>query len=100
MPPTFWYEVADALWVAVRRQRITAEASREALGILRDFLFEEGEPEPAACLDLALRQEVSVYDAAYLQMAMSSGSPLWTADRLLSETSRRMGLETEPHERA
>ncbi|NPV80509.1 MAG: type II toxin-antitoxin system VapC family toxin [Firmicutes bacterium] len=99
VPPTFWYEVANALWVATRRQRITPEVAGEALSVLRDFLFEEWAPDPAACLGMALEQEISVYDAAYLQIATDTRSLLWTVDRLLLQASRRLGLRTEPLER-
>jgi len=49
VPPTFWYEVANALWVATRRQRIAPGVAAETLSALRDFGCEEWEPDPAAC---------------------------------------------------
>lgn len=96
VPPTFWYEVANVLWVATRRQRMTAQVAKEALATLRDFLFEEWEPDPDACLDMALAQQISVYDAAYLVIAMDTHSSLWTTDRALFDTGKLLGLRTEP----
>lgn len=96
VPPTFWYEVANALRVATRRERISPDIAGEALGVLRDFLFEEWNPDPAECLNTALQHEISVYDAAYLQIAMKTGSPLWTVDRLLVLASKRLSIRTEP----
>lgn len=96
VPPIFWCEVANALWVAVHRQRMPSGIAEEALGVLLDFLFEECDLDMMDCLGTALRQDVSAYDAAYLQVAMDSGSALWTTDRRLATVSERLGIETEP----
>jgi predicted nucleic acid-binding protein len=95
-PPIFWCEVANALWVAVHRQRIPSGIAEEALGVLLDFLFEERDLDILDCLGTAMRQDVSAYDAAYLQVAMDTGSALWTTDRRLAAVSERLGMETEP----
>jgi predicted nucleic acid-binding protein len=34
VPPIFWCEVANALWVAVHRWRIPSDVAEEALGVL------------------------------------------------------------------
>ncbi|HHY99285.1 MAG TPA: type II toxin-antitoxin system VapC family toxin [Firmicutes bacterium] len=94
--PTFWYEVVNALWVAARRQRISPGIAGEALSVLRDFLFEELNPDPVECLNTALQHEISVYDAVYLQIAMKTGSPLWTVDRLLVRASEQLSIRAEP----
>lgn len=96
VPSTFWYEVANALWVAVRRQRLSQEVAEQALGVLRDFFFEEVGPDPGACLNTALQHEISAYDAAYLQVAVDTGSPLWTVDRALIRAGGRLNVPTEP----
>ena len=89
VPSTFWYEVANVLWVAIRREKISPDIAREALGVLRDLLFEEWDLDPAESLNTALQHEISAYDAAYLQIAMKTGSPLWTVDRLPVRASER-----------
>jgi predicted nucleic acid-binding protein len=100
VPPIFWYEVANALWVAVRRQRIPSGIAEEALGVLLDFLFEESDLDILDCLSTALQQDVSAYDAAYLQVARGAGSLLWTTDRRLAMAGEQLGIETEPHKPA
>lgn len=99
VPPVFWYEVANALWVAVHRQRIPSGIAEEALGVLLDFLFEEWDLDILDCLGTALQKGVSAYDAAYLQVAMDTGSALWTTDRRLAAVSEQLGIETEPRRR-
>ncbi|MEQ8692364.1 MAG: type II toxin-antitoxin system VapC family toxin [Pseudomonadales bacterium] len=42
-----------------------------------------------AQFELALRQKISAYDAAYLQLAVSLNAPLATYDRTLAEAARK-----------
>lgn len=42
-----------------------------------------------AQFELALRQKISAYDAAYLQLAASLNAPLATYDRTLAEAARK-----------
>ena len=100
VPPIFWYEVANALWVAVHRQRIPSDVAEEALGVLLDFLFEEWDLDATDCLCTALRQDVCAYDAAYLQVAVDTGSALWTTDRRLAMAGEQLGIETGFHKPA
>lgn len=96
VPPTFWYEVANVLWVGVRRQRLERGNAAGVLKTLAAFGFQEWAPDPGLCLALAIDKGIAVYDAAYLQLAMDSRSRLWTLDRLLSRVAATTGVETEP----
>lgn len=96
VPPTFWYEVANVLWVGVRRQRLERGDAAGILKALAAFGFQEWAPDPGLCLALAIDKGVAVYDAAYVQLAMESRSRLWTLDRLLSRVAATTGVETEP----
>lgn len=42
VPPAVWSEVANALWVAVRRLRLERDAAVDALKCLVEFGFEAG----------------------------------------------------------
>ncbi len=66
MPPNYWYEVANTLWVAVRRERITRAAATEMLDSLLEFHLIVWPVEPAVCLDLSFQLGLAVYDSAYL----------------------------------
>jgi len=37
VPPTFWYEVTNVLWVAVRCKRLNRQNPTKALELLIDF---------------------------------------------------------------
>lgn len=96
VPPTFWYEVGNVLWVATRRNRLDRAAGLDALEALHAFAFETWEVEPRRCLELALGEGLSVYDAAYLQLALVAGCALWTLDRCLADAARAKGVPVEP----
>lgn len=86
--PSLWrLEVANVLELGVRRGRIDA-AFRDAT--LADFEFlpiqSDSETERHAwqsTLRLAERHRLTVYDAAYLELAMRRGLPLASLDREL-----------------
>ncbi len=96
VPPTFWYEVGNVLWVATRRNRLDRAAGMDAFEALQAFAFETWEVDPRSCLDLALGEGLSVYDAAYLQLAPVAGCALWTLDCPLAEATRTKGVPVEP----
>ncbi|WP_324667890.1 type II toxin-antitoxin system VapC family toxin [Geochorda subterranea] len=96
VPPTFWYEVGNVLWVATRRSRIDRAVALDALEALQAFAFETWEVEPRSCLEMALGEGLSVYDAAYLQLATVAGGALWTLDRSLAYAAHAKGLRVEP----
>ncbi len=95
-PPTFWYEVANALWVAVRRERLSYDGAQRALDALRNFVFESHDADAAACLSLATEYRLAVYDAAYIVLAMDSTAPLWTLDGQMAVSARNMGIRVGP----
>ena len=89
LAPSLWiYEVINALWVARRRGRIDGMQSGLALGLLQDVGVRMVDPEPEDCLELAVRLEISGYDAAYIALAEAVGAELWTGDRRLFEKAR------------
>ncbi|MBX6377532.1 MAG: type II toxin-antitoxin system VapC family toxin [Clostridia bacterium] len=96
VPPTFWYEVGNVLWVATRRSRLDRAAAIDAFEALQAFALETWEVDARSCLELALNEGLSVYDTAYLQLALLAGSALWTLDRYLADAARAKGVPVEP----
>jgi predicted nucleic acid-binding protein len=97
--PAIWHlEVANALLVAERRDRIGAG---QAEGKLADLVAmgieaEEGAAVPGEILALARKHCLSSYDAAYLNLAMKLGAELGTLDHALAEAARAEGLAASP----
>lgn len=95
--PTLWYfEVANVLCVAARRGRTTPARVAEFMAQLEGLAIAMDEASPAGLLrrvfDLANRERLSGYDAAYLELAMRLGIPLATKDAALAAAGRRVGV--------
>jgi predicted nucleic acid-binding protein len=95
--PALWrLEVANSLTIAVRRGRIDAEFRRAALDdlALLDITTDNQTDTHAwaETLQLADRFRLTLYDAAYLELAHRRGVPLATLDEDLSAAALALGL--------
>jgi predicted nucleic acid-binding protein len=96
--PSLWaFEVANSLTVAVRQKRIAAGDRNDSLADLAGLPIEaDRESEVQAWRDatqLADRHRLSVYDAAYLELALRRNLPLATLDADLSRAAAAEGVE-------
>jgi predicted nucleic acid-binding protein len=93
--PSLWlYEVANALTVASRRGRMSAEMATDMARLLVSLPIDLAEPvrdltEP---IHLATQHNLSAYDAAYLHLAITSELPLATLDDRLATAARAAGV--------
>ncbi len=81
-------EVANSLWKAIKRKRITQEYAREALQMLNDLKIELENANwlrTSEALTIACNLDLTVYDAAYLFLAKETEACLITADNKLYE---------------
>ena len=97
--PAIWkLEVANGLTVAVRRGRIDAEFRRAALADLAvlDIITDPhtGHYAWRMTLNLADRFRLTVYDAAYLELAERRKLPLASLDDALCAAAAALGLDT------
>ena len=95
--PSLWpLEVANAVLVGERRRRSTEAQAAAWLGILGSLAIEvDGETTSHAWSStpaLARSQNLSAYDAAYLELAMRRGLPLATLDDKLRAAARAVGV--------
>ncbi len=92
VPTLFWYEIRNALVMAERRKRINATQTTAFLTDLGLLPFSVDDlPREASVLDLARRRALSVYDAAYLELALRKAIPLATLDQKLINAAKREG---------
>jgi predicted nucleic acid-binding protein len=95
--PSLWrLEIANSLTVAVRRGRIDHEFRRVALTDLGDLdIIVDAQTDSRAwnaTLELADRFVLTVYDAAYVELAQRRALPLATLDRDLQRAGDQLGL--------
>ena len=88
VPGIWWYELRNALVVNERRGRLDAAHTRSTLADLRELPIEiDHEHNEAVLLDLSRQNNLSVYDAAYLEVARRRALPLASLDRRLCEAA-------------
>lgn len=99
--PGLWrLELGNALTQAERRNRIAAAQIAAYLDLLdRLPIVTDAETESRALreiLTLARTENLTTYDAAYLELAMRRNVELATRDRALIQAARDIGVETLP----
>ena len=95
--PAIWpFEVANVLLVAERRQRLGESDSIRFLSLLLQLpiLVERAWPERMMkdWLALGRANNLSSYDAAYLELAMRSGLPIATQDKQIVAAAKRIDV--------
>lgn len=94
VPTMFWFELRNALVMGERRGRITAEQTRAFLADLALLPFEvDDEPDEAGVMELARRFRLTVYDAAYLEVARRRRLALATIDEAIVRAAQGAGVE-------
>lgn len=88
VPPIFRYEIRNILLMAKRRKRIDGRQLQQLLAELADLALVEDEAcNDADMFDLADRLALTIYDAAYLEVAKRHRAPLATFDTDLAEAA-------------
>ena len=92
-PDLLWHEIRNLLLTAARRQRIAGEDIVALLYRLADTPLKNAGPgDGVAIVRLALRHQLSAYDAAYLALAVRQNLPLATTDARLVAAARAEGV--------
>lgn len=97
MAPSLWpLEVLNALIMAERRKRVDAAQRQRLTGFLRDLPITLDDDTAAqswtATIQLAERHRLTVYDAAYLELAQRRGLPLASLDQELRAAAEVTGV--------
>lgn len=99
--PALWpLEVANALIVLVRRRKLVEDERQHALRWLRGLRVRVDQEMSALAFsrlsELAAVHQLSVYDAAYLELAQRRSLMLGCADGPLRTAARRAGIVLWP----
>jgi predicted nucleic acid-binding protein len=98
--PSIWpLEIANALLVAERRKRIAlaqvAALLQRIAGLPISIMPVDAARAFEQILSVARQQELSEYDASYLELALRQGLPLATLDVALRRSARATGVPLE-----
>lgn len=93
VPGIWWYEVRNILLVNERRGRITLADSVQFLQSLRKLRISlVHELNEAMVLELSRKLNLTVYDSAYLALAITNQVPLATLDKALRSAAESVGV--------
>jgi predicted nucleic acid-binding protein len=93
--PALWQlELANVLRIACKRGVLDAQAAHEVIEQLAalPITIDRDTPGPAATFSLALRYDLTSYDATYLELALRLQLPIATQDTALMEAARAAGV--------
>jgi len=92
--PRLWaYEIRNSVLMGIRRGRITKPDSEQFLLSLNELNVRLSEPASYDdVFSLAQKHGLTVYDAAYLDIAMQEGLPLASLDRQLIRAAETVGV--------
>ena len=94
VPSIWWYEIRNALLMAERKKRLGAVDVDLAWNRLQMMRVEiDPAPDSQRSLELARRHALTIYDAAYLELAGRLKLPLATGDGALDRAAKAERLE-------
>ncbi len=93
VPQIWWYELRNALLMNERRGRIAPQQLANMLTDIAALSIEvDGGHDETAMFAFARRHSLTVYDAAYLEVAFRRNLPLATFDRRLARAAETEGV--------
>lgn len=99
--PAHWrLDVCNSLWVAERRRRLDATGVAQAVALFTQLPVlvdsETNQRASGETLALARQHGLSVYDAAYLELALRRGAALASFDSPLRAVAKKLAVRVLP----
>lgn len=92
-PALWWFEVRNLLIINERRGRLTEVQTSMALDLLLRLNIEmDNSPDEAVILAFARKHRLTVYDAAYLELAVRRALAIATLDTDLISAAQAEGI--------
>jgi len=93
VPTVFWFELRNALVMGERRRRNSPEQTAEFLADLSLLDIQlDASPRESVVLEIARQQNLTVYDAAYLELAQRKSLPIATLDAALIQAATKLRI--------
>jgi predicted nucleic acid-binding protein len=94
VPAVWWFEIRNLLIVSELRGRLDRTATSKALDIISVYpIVRDQSPDEAALLNLARIHGLTVYDAAYLELAIRAKMSIATLDKKLAAAATAEKVE-------
>jgi predicted nucleic acid-binding protein len=93
VPLQWWFEVRNICLLGERRGRVTEAQTEEFVRELSRLAIDfDSLPDQGTVMAAARRHQLTVYDAAYLELAQREGIALATLDKKLAIAARTEGV--------
>jgi predicted nucleic acid-binding protein len=93
-PALFWFELRNVFLVGERKGRISETDTARFLALVARLPIKpDYEPNEAMIFQLARTHKLSIYDAAYLELAQRHGLPIATLDNAIVKAARAEKIE-------
>lgn len=93
VPRLFWYEIRGVIIKGVRRGRTTIERGEEQMHLLRSVVDKTAvDPSDHTVFDVAMRGQLTGYDAVYAALALNEPAEIATMDRGLKSAAGALGF--------
>ncbi len=91
------YEVANVMYIGLKRQRCTSSDMATWFRILATFPIEVQPIQMNSLMSdlvhMAVRHQLTVYDASYLELAWRTGLPIASLDHRINEEAMKLGID-------
>ena len=93
-PPLLQLEYTNVMRTACKRQKMIAAQAHQIVAMLAELPIDidNASLHPSQVLDLALRYDLTSYDAVYLDLALRRGVPIATRDQALANAALVAGV--------
>jgi predicted nucleic acid-binding protein len=91
VPSLHYWEIGNVLRTYVRRAELSPKAAEEVYQLHLEAPLQQAEPKREGVLARALEYEATVYDAVYIELALSLDVPLVTAERTTTPWVVKLG---------
>lgn len=91
-PVIWWYEVRNVIAISERKGRISRSDASSLIHSISRVRLEIDRETPDAIFEIARMRSITVYDAAYLELAMRRDLPLATLDASLAQAAKAEGV--------
>ena len=89
VPSVFPFEVANGIKMAIVRKRLTSPAAKEILKKCRELNIPIEDTDIIKVFSLAIKSDLSIYDASYVALAQTKNIPLLTLDSKMKKLTEK-----------
>ena len=96
VPQLWWLELSNVLYVSIKRKRLSYADAIKVYNLFTEFDIETdhlmNEKVANSILEIANKNDISAYDASYIELSIRKNANLATLDKKLANTAKQCGI--------